>query len=431
MVESKFIDNRGMLLFPIKSNSNNFIVKECSVSINKKFVFRGIHINSFSKLVTCVSGKILDILINFNENAIDYLTPQYYVLDPQTSQYQIHVPPNYGHAFLSLQNDSILLYHLEGIFTNENTKHINYREPRINIDLSNYLNDNDWVNKLILSKNDKICNFINPIEFMIIGASGYLGSCITEILHSNKYTYIICNSRLEDIVDIENFIKAYNPRRIINCAGITGNPNILWCDENKCQTIQTNLTYQLSLVHICNKYGIHLTILGSGGIFRNDKVYGESDEGNFDFNFYSKTKIVLENMVKCYDNVFYVRVNYPIGSTCSPKNLLCKLLGFKHISDVDVSITPIDDLFPILIEMIRKNHTGICNLVHPEIINLPKIMEIYNLYEEHLYLIQPLSVSDNRSYAKLNTDRLNHFTTVNCLEDTIRNCIKKYIENKK
>ena len=63
-----YLDNRGKLFFPVK-NSNidtNVTFKQCTVSVNKQFVFRGIHINNFAKLVTCIQGKILDIIINFD-----------------------------------------------------------------------------------------------------------------------------------------------------------------------------------------------------------------------------------------------------------------------------------------------------------------------------------------------------------------------------
>ena len=56
-MNSSFVDKRGKLLFPIKNNGINHGFNECTISINKKNVFRGIHINQFDKLVTCVSGK--------------------------------------------------------------------------------------------------------------------------------------------------------------------------------------------------------------------------------------------------------------------------------------------------------------------------------------------------------------------------------------
>ena len=128
----QYLDNRGKLFFPVK---NNFDFKQCTVSCNNKNVLRGIHINAFEKLVTCIQGKILDIIINFDINADDYLVPKYYELDPLTDNFQILIPKNYGHAFLSLEDNSIIVYHLSGEYTDADTKHIHYLDPFISLNL--------------------------------------------------------------------------------------------------------------------------------------------------------------------------------------------------------------------------------------------------------------------------------------------------------
>ena len=133
---NSFKDSRGTLIFPIKNF--NFEAKECTVSINKKNVFRGIHINNFEKLVTCIQGKILDIIINIETGDV-----KYYTLFPGD---QIVVPRNYGHSFLSLEENSILLYHFNGVF-NEATfihySHFNIKLPEnvIISDKDNYLKE--------------------------------------------------------------------------------------------------------------------------------------------------------------------------------------------------------------------------------------------------------------------------------------------------
>ena len=93
-----FSDNRGTRFFPIKNNG--FDAKECTVSINKKNVFCGLHAEVFEKLVTCVSGRILDITVNFNKGEPDYLIPVYTELTPTTIN-QVHVKSNHGHGSVS------------------------------------------------------------------------------------------------------------------------------------------------------------------------------------------------------------------------------------------------------------------------------------------------------------------------------------------
>uniref|UniRef100_A0A6C0KQN5 RmlD-like substrate binding domain-containing protein n=1 Tax=viral metagenome TaxID=1070528 RepID=A0A6C0KQN5_9ZZZZ len=423
-MELKFHDNRGTLFF---INKNNLHYKQTTISCNKKNVFRGIHINNFEKLVTCIQGKILDIIINFDESAPDYLEPKYYELDPLTELFQILVPPNYGHAFLSLEENSILVYNLAGEFSQENTKHIHFLDPYINM---NFLPKTIDVKDLIISKNDSIVEFIKPIDYLVFGTNGFLGSNIIKILSSQNKNYVSSNLRLNEIDKIKTLIQLYKPKYIINCAGISGKPNIFWCDDNKIETIESNLTYQLTLAALCKEHNIHLTVFGSGGIFNNDKIYLEEDIGNNYNNFYGKCRILLEDIISNYNNVLYLRINYPLTSQKCNKNLLTKLLNYKTIDDCEISITYIDDLFLILIKMIENNEIGICNFTNPGQIKLTDILRKYQeISNKNLNIIVNSENIDNkRSLAKLQTCKIEKYNPLN-INDAIENCIIKYEKN--
>lgn len=438
-MNNSFIDKRGKLLFTIKNNNsksdgaNDFKFTECTSSINKKYVFRGIHINQFDKLVTCVSGKILDIIINFNEMDDDYLIPKYFLLDPTTDVFQILVKKNYGHSFLSLEDNSILIYHFNGNFKDEETRHIHYLDPFINIKLP------VDSSHLILSDKDDIKNFVNNIDYAIFGSTGFLGSNIVEKLKLKNKKFITCSLRLQNIIEISEFLDIYKPKYVINCAGLTGSPNIFWCDENKIETIESNVTYQLTLAKLCFDKGIHLTCFGSGGIFESDKFYSENEVGNYKKNFYSESRIYLENIIKNYSNVLYLRINYPISAKKSNKNLLTKLLTYKNIEQVELSITCIDDLFFILFDMVENNENGICNFVNPGSIKLFEILEIYNKYNDknpHTFNIVETNNTpsgNNRSYSRLKTNMLNKYNPKdikNVLEICCKNYNESYNENK-
>ena len=415
-MKNKFIDNRGTLIFPIKNS--DYTVNECTVSINNKNIFRGIHINQFDKLVTCVSGKILDIIINFNETEPDYLVPRYYTLDPNTDLFEVFVKKNHGHAFLSLEDNSIIVYHFNGNFTDNGTRHIHWKDPWINMNLP--------IKNPILSEKDNINNFIKPIDYIIFGSKGYLGSNIIRYLKLENKNYLECFLRLEQIEKIKEYLELYKPKYVINCAGLTGTPNIFWCDEHKTETIETNITFQLTLAKNCKDNNIHLTVFGSGGIFKNDKFYSEEDEGNFRDNFYGESRIYLENIIKNYPNVLYLRINYPISYISNPKNLLTKLLSYNSIDDIDLSITYIDNLFPILFKMIEYNELGICNFVNSEIIRLSSIIKIYNsgIKDNSKVIFNKNKI--NRSFSHLNCDKINKYNPLN-INDAIIECCEKYI----
>ena len=362
-----FHDERGKIFFPIKKN--NFDVKESIVSTNHKNVFRGIHLEQFSKLVTCINGKILDIVINFNKEQPYYLIPKYYILDSNTENNQILIQPNYGHAFLSLEDNSIVLYHFSGVYNPEETVSYNYTDPIFNIQLP--------INNPIVSTKDVNAPFFYKINYYVLGGNGFIGIVIMNSIKKIKKTVYKTNRRLEEVEKIEKELDLYKPKYVICSAGITGNPNISWCEDHKTETIETNITYQMTLANLCRKKNIHLTIIGSGVIFKNDRFYTEEDQGNYDDNFYGKCRIQLENMCRCYDNILYARINYSISKYKSNKNLITKLVSYSSIDSVKITLTYIDELIPFLIDMTLNNVTGICNLVNKGDINLTEIIDIY------------------------------------------------------
>lgn len=365
-----FNDNRGQLLFPIKDEKILGRITQSTVSKNKKNVFRGFHSNNFDKLVTCINGKILDIIIDLNKDSENYLKPQYFTLDPNTDLFQILVPKNFAHGFLSLEENSIVLYHFNGIFKNEETKFINYQDPYLNIELP--------IKEIILSDNDSKKIFIEDIDYVIIGHKGYIGSKIYNFFQKDNKKIIFLKERLEQIDEIKKKLELYQPKFVINAAGLTGYPNTSWCDIHKTETIETNLTFQLTLAKICNDLKMHLTIVGSGGIFKNNGIKKESEQGDYFESFYSECRIYLENLIKNYENILYLRVNYPISSDYNEKNLLIKLSKYNKIVNANMSITCLDTLLPLLGNIIENRETGIFNFINPGTINLIDIKKLIN-----------------------------------------------------
>lgn len=420
-----FSDNRGTRFFPIKNNS--FDAKECTVSINKKNVFCGLHSEVFEKLVTCVSGRILDITVNLNKGEPDYLIPVYTELTPTTIN-QVHVKSNHGHGFLSLEENSVIVYHFSGIYDQSKTVFINYKDPSINISLP-ISND-----EIIISEKDASSKFVvqeecavSQPEFLIFGGNGFIGSIIVDELTRMNKTFHKSNARLEDVGKIENELNTIRPKYVINSAGITGVPNISWCETNREKTIETNVTYQLSLAKLCNERNIHLTVISSGVIFKNDKYYSEEEEGNYTGNFYGLCRVYLENLMKQYKNVLHVRINYPISNNASSKNLITKLLGFKKIENNTLTITYLDELIPVLINMIQDDtiNKGVCNLVNKGDISLVDILQIYSRYKEHSYEIANTQ-TNNKSSSLLSIGKLAKYN-VSDIKYAVDDCIQKYI----
>ena len=364
-------DDRGRMFFPIDENTS-FLSKQCTISQNHKHVFRGLHVNNFVKLVTCIQGAILDIIVDLNLCSDNYLIPVYYNMR-YDGHNQVLVPKGFAHGFLTLEENTIVVYHFDGVFKPEETRHISYLDPFINIILP--------TKKIILSQKDQVKNFVKPIDYIVLGGNGFLGSYIMKVLYTENKNVLKLDTRLENIGELCNKLKLYDPKYVINAAGLTGTPNTTWCDTNKEATIETNITFQLTLCKICNDQKIHLTIFGSGGIFQPSKVRRlETEKGDKKDSFYSRCRINLEEIVNSYPNILYLRINYPLSSFPNQKNLLTKIQKFHVIDDKSLSITCLDTMFPIIPKLIENNELGIRNFVNPDAIRLSMILQKYYNY---------------------------------------------------
>ena len=270
-------------------------------------------------------------------------------------------------------------------------------------------------------------------EYLIFGSTGYIGSSILHYLKILNKNFKICTLRLHEIEKIKEELDTYKPKYVINCAGLTGTPNIFWCEDNKIETIMVNVIYQIFLANLCFARGIHLTSIGSGGIFNNDKEYSENEEGNFKGNFYGITRIYLENIIKNFPNVLHLRINYPISSTSSNKNLITKLLSYKNVDQIEISITCMDNLIPILFRMIENNETGVCNFTNPGSITLEEILNIYNTlfssfnntHKKKIFGLNNIDESRKRSCARLITEKINKYNPLG-IRYSIEECLKNY-----
>ena len=119
-------------------------------SISKKNVLRGLHGDKKTKkLVTCVYGKVLLVVVDFRKKSKNYLKYKKYILSHQNRK-QVLIPPNFLNGFLCLSNNCVFHYKLsykgkyvdakDQISAKWNDKNINITWP---------------ITKPILSKRDK------------------------------------------------------------------------------------------------------------------------------------------------------------------------------------------------------------------------------------------------------------------------------------
>lgn len=85
--------------------------------------------------------------------------------------------------------------------------------------------------------------------------------------------------------------------------------------------------------------------------------------------------------MKEYDNVCTLRVRMPISSDLSnPRNFITKISLYNKVVNIPNSMTVLDELLPISIEMAKRNCRGIWNFTNPGVISHNEILEMYRDY---------------------------------------------------
>ena len=379
-----FVDERGEMVFIFQTPP--FRIQQSFTSSNHKNVIRGMHFSPYKKFVTVIRGRILDVIVNPNGNVNTY--------ELKTGD-SILVDEHHGHGYFCFE-DSVITYALGGEYDPLKEKNCHWKDPTLNIkwpENSKYA---------IVSEKDKSNPLFKPIENLILGSNGFLGSQLLRYVPNS----IGSTTRLENIEEELRFLK---PKNVISAAGISGKPTIDWCESNKEETLHVNLTQQLHLIQICKNLGIHLTILGSAMVYDGNKYFTEEDEPNYDTLFYSYVRIQLENIIrKIYLNdVLYLRIIYPVAGDDNPKCFLNKLKSRRNnIHDTNVSITVVPSLFPQLQNLITQRVVGILNFTNDGCVSLGKLMDICN----EKYTIS--NETSNRGECKMDVTKLKGYIDV-------------------
>lgn len=91
----------------------------------------------------------------------------------------------------------------------------------------------------------------------------------------------------------------------------------------------------------------------------------------------------VEDLLKEYENVCTLRVRMPISSDLSnPRNFITKISRYSKVVNIPNSMTVLDELLPISIEMAKRNCRGIWNFTNPGVISHNEILELYKKYIE-------------------------------------------------
>ncbi len=107
-------------------------------SINaKKGTIRGLHFQnppfSETKLVRCINGKVLDVVVDIREDSPTFLK-HFSIELSKDNQKSLFIPEGFAHGFQTLEDNSELIYHHTNYYTPNSEGGIRYDDPMLNID---------------------------------------------------------------------------------------------------------------------------------------------------------------------------------------------------------------------------------------------------------------------------------------------------------
>ena len=221
-------------------------------------------------------------------------------------------------------------------------------------------------------------------------------------------------SRLENREEVEKELDDIKPSHVLMAAGITGRPNIDWCEDNKPETIRTNVIGTLNIADLCYVKGIHCTVYATGCIFKYDETHPlgsgvgfvEDDKPNFDGSFYSQTKGYMEPLLRCYPTCLILRVRMPVSDDLIHRNFVTKIVKYERVVNIPNSMTILHELLPASLAMAQAGLTGVYNFTNPGVISHNEVLDLYIKYIDPTYTYTNFSLEEQAKVIK--ADRSNN-----------------------
>lgn len=193
----------------------------------------------------------------------------------------------------------------------------------------------------------------------------------------NKRNHIVSLVSHKALMDDSIFDNKYD--WIVNCAGVTGTPNVDACEKDKFGTIKGNTLFPIVLQRLSDDIGCKLAHFSSGCIYSGD-ITDILQDANFFGSTYSISKGLSDGYLKHMRDVLILRIRMPFTGVYEQKNYLTKVMKYakngKLIDSGQNSMTDLDEAVKITADLIERNITGVYNLVNPGSVSMHELAEL-------------------------------------------------------
>ncbi|MCX8084255.1 MAG: dTDP-4-dehydrorhamnose reductase [Calditerrivibrio sp.] len=415
IIETEYYgDNRGW--FTESYNKERFLQHGIAVDFvqdNHSFsahkgVLRGIHFQNNpkaqSKLVRCIRGRILDVVVDLRKGSNTYKQWISVELSDENRR-QIFIPKGFGHGFVALTDNVEIQYKVDEYYSKEYDRTIRYDDPEINV---------QWGTKdPILSDKDKNAPFLRDsdlnftIKVLVTGVKGQLGYDVVKRLKELGIEVIGVDVDEFDITDkqqTEDFIKGVNPDLVVHCSAYTA---VDKAEDEKDICYNVNVNGTRYIAEVCKRIDATLCYISTDYVFDGQ---GESPFEVHDptspINYYGFTKAEGEKIVRdILEKYFIIRTSWVFGlNGHNFVKTMLKLAETKNeirvVADQIGSPTYTADLAILICEMIQTDRYGIYHATNEGFCSWYEFAsEIFKLANRNVRVVP---ISSNEYIAKAN-----------------------------
>ena len=278
-------------------------------------------------------------------------------------------------------------------------------------------------------------------KVLVFGGNGWIGNKVVKLLASQEIPVFKAECRADDeqavVSEIEQVdglthVMSFIGRTHGTYEGVKiGTIDYLEKPGKLVENMRDNLFAPLLLAEICKQKNIHFTYLGTGCIFDYDDeehLFGdettgflETDKPNFFGSSYSIVKGYTDQLMHFLNDgsTLNVRIRMPITDEFNDRNFVTKITNYAKVCSIPNSMTVLNELLPIMIELALQNKVGTVNLTNPGLITHNEILAMYKEIVDPSFTWNNFTIEEQNQI--LASKRSN-----NCLDTSVLECLTNY-----
>jgi dTDP-4-dehydrorhamnose reductase len=210
------------------------------------------------------------------------------------------------------------------------------------------------------------------MKILVVGR-GWVGKLLSTALSQRNHTVVNCAH-----TEVVQYVAFNYFDWVVNCAGVTGTPNVDACESNKKGTLEGNAVFPVKLQQLCARMEMRFAHFSSGCIYEG-AITDVDAEPNYFGSIYSISKGISDSLLKNDAQVYRIRM--PFTDEHIPKNYLYKVHKYattgKLIDGGLNSLTDLNEAIEVVCNLLETYApNGAYNLVNSGAVDMHELADM-------------------------------------------------------